>query len=234
MQAFLQRLTYGYVALFIGSQSLTGLLLLNETHSILVPAWRAFAGVLILLLITTAVFKRQGCHIIGEGMASGIFLAVISMFFTGLHPMNRFAAVRHLSAEGIIESDNVYLRSAPVVRMLESKGSKKSTQGGTFEIERYLYSPRIGVLLGKLLGDGEGSPDLGYEINGLPAWFFGVRVACEQFVFFAINLTPLLLAYCGYRHWKKKPQRDSLNFDPKSTLFLTGPFVLGLIPFISP
>ena len=126
----------------------------------------------------------------------------------------------------------MFLRSAHVVRMLESDDIKKSKRGRSIFVERYLYSPRIGLLLGKSLGEGNGSPEIGYELYGISAWLFGIRVACEQFSFFAINLTPILVAYGLYCHWKKKPLRDSLALDPVKALFLTGPFVIGLIPIL--
>jgi len=119
-----------------------------------------------------------------------------------------------------------------VVRMLESEGSRVSKSGGRFGIERYLYSPRIGILHGKSLGEGNGSPDIGYETYGVPAWLFGIRVACEQFVFYAINLSPLLIAYGFYCQWKSKPLKDSLAVEPVKALFLSGPFAIGLIPLI--
>lgn len=232
MQPILQRLIYGYVIIFLAAQTLTAGLLIYGDDPILIPKWRAIAGLLLLFAITAAVFWRRDNRIIGEGLAAGFFLALISLFFTGSHPMHQYAAVRHVTSDGFIESDEVFLRSAPVVKMLESEGSRKSKRGGSFGIERYLYSPRIGILLGKSLGEGKGSPEIGYELYGLSAWLFGIRVACEQFVFFAINLTPLLVGYGLYCHWKKKSPHDSLAVEPMRALFLTGPFIVGLIPLI--
>jgi hypothetical protein len=232
MHLILKRLIYGFVILFLATQALTILLLLYTDDPILIPKWRAIAGLLVLLGVSTAVFQKNDKRIIGEGLAVGVFLALISLFFVGSHPMHQYAAIRHVSSDGFIESDEVYFRSAPVVRVLESEGSRVSKGGGSFGIERCLYSPRIGILLGKSLGEGTGSPDIGYETFGISAWLFGVRVACEQFAFFAINLAPLLIAYGLYCQWKKKPPKDSLALDPVRALFLTGPFVVGLIPLI--
>ncbi|TAE86456.1 MAG: hypothetical protein EAZ71_11790 [Verrucomicrobia bacterium] len=233
MHPILQRLLYGLVILFLATQALTIGLLFYTDHPILIPKWRAIAGLLALLAVTAAVFRKNDKGIIDEGLvALGFCLAFISMFFEGSHPMHQYAAVRHVTADGFIESDEVYRRSAPVVRMLESEGSRVSKTGGSFSIERYLYSPRIGILLGKSLGEGKGSPDMGYETFGVSAWLFGIRVACEEFVFFAINLSPLLFAYGLYCQWKSKPLKDSLAIEPIKALFLTGPFAIGLIPLI--
>ena len=210
MHPILQRLIYGFVVLFIAAQALTGGLLIYADDPILMPRWRAIAGLLVFLAVTAVVFRKSDNRVIGEGLTAGFFLALISLFFIGAHPMHQYAAVRHVTADGFIESDEVYHSSAPVVKMLESEGSRVSKSGGSFGIERYLYSPRIGILLGKSLGEGKGSPDMGYELYGISAWLFGVRVACEQFTFFAINLAPLLIAYGLYCQWKRKPPKDSL------------------------
>jgi len=231
MHSILQRFLYGLVILFLAAQALTIGLLFYTDHPTLIPKWRAIAGLLGLLAVTAAVFHKHDKGIIGAGLVSGFFLAMISLFFIGSHPMHHYAAVRHVDSDGFIESDEVYFRSAPVVMLLESEGSRVSKSGGSFGIERYLYSPRIGILLGKSLGKGKGSPDIVYETFGIPAWLYGIRVACEQFTFFAINLAPLLIAYGCYQ-WRKKPQKDSLALVPVRAFFLTGPFVIGLIPLI--
>jgi hypothetical protein len=231
MHPILQRLLYGLVILFLGAQALTIVLLWHTDHSILIPKWRAIAGLLALLAVTAAVFHKDN-KLLVAGLASFFVLAFIGLFFMGSHPMHHYAAVRHVDSDGFIESDEVYFRSAPVVRMLESEGSRVSKSGGSFGIERYLYSPRIGIFLGKSLGEGKGSPDIAYETFGIPAWLFGIRVACEQFTFFAINLAPLLIAYGLYCQWKKKPPKDSLALDPVRAFFLAGPFAIGLIPLI--
>jgi hypothetical protein len=146
--------------------------------------------------------------------------------------MYHYAAVRHVRHDGIVESDEIYFRWAPVVRMLETEGSKTSEKGGWFGIERYLYSPRFGMVLDKRLGEGSGSPNMGYEVYGLAAWLFGIRAACEQFAFFAINLTPLLFLYALYCDHKKKPLSQSVSVIPVRALFLLGPFCLGLTPLL--
>jgi hypothetical protein len=232
MHPILQRLIYGFVILFLAAQALTGGLLIYANAPILMPKWRAIAGLLVLLAVTAAVFSKSDNRVISEGLAAGFFLGLISLFFIGTHPMHQYAAVRHVAADGVIKSDEVYRRSAPVVRMLESEGPRVSKSGGSFGIERFLYSPRIGILLGKSLGEGDGSPDIGYETYGVSAWLFGIRVACEQFAFFAINLFPLLIAYGFYCQWKSKPLKDSLAVEPVKALFLTGPFAIGIIPLI--
>ena len=232
MSSIFHRLVYGYVLIFVAAQALTGALLIYDNHSILIPTWRAFAGLMLLFIVTACVFRKENYRIATEGLAAGLILAWVSLFFTGYHPMSTYVAVRHVTPDGFIESDEVFKRTAPVVQTLESKGSRKSAEGGSFGIERYLYSPRIGILLGKSLGDGDGSPDIGYEVYGFAAWLFGIRVACEQFGFYAMNLTPLLCAYGGYCYWKKKPLKTSLDLDPIRVLFLTGPLVVGLLPLI--
>jgi hypothetical protein len=244
MHPILQRLLYGIVILFLAAQALTIGLLFFTDHPILIPKWRAIAGLLALLAVTAVVFHKNDKEIIGAGLYSvfglqlsslvplGVGLGLISLFFEGSHPMYQYAAIRHVTADGFIESDEVYHRSAPVIKMLESEGSRISKSGGSFGIERYLFSPRIGILLQKSLGEGKGSPDMRYELYGISAWLFGVRVACEQFTFFAINLSPLLIFYGLYCQWKKKPPKDSLALEPVRALFLTGPFGVGLIPLI--
>jgi hypothetical protein len=232
MNPIIQRLIYGLVVIFLASQTLTIGLLFTSGDSILMPKTEALLGLLALFAISVFVFKKDDNNIIGISVSAGFLLLIISLFFDGPYPMHQYAAVRHINQNGFISSDEVYLRSAPVVKMLESEGARTSKDGGSFGIERYLYSPRIGILLGKSLGDGDGSPDLGYETSGVSAWLFGVRVACEQFTFYAINLCPLIVAWGAYRQWKKKPLRDSLTIDPMKALFLTGPFAIGLIPLI--
>ena len=233
MHPILKRLIYGLVILFLTTQALTIFMLLNNDDSYLIPKWRSIMGLLLLLGVSTAFFQKNEKRTFGEVMAAGMILALISLFFImGSHPMNQYAAIRHVNSDGFIESDEVYLRSAPVVKMLESEGPRLSEAGGSFEIERYLYSPRIGILLGKSLGEGTGYPDIGYETFGISAWLFGVRIACEEFAFFAINLAPLLIAYGLYCQWKKEPPKDSLTLDHVRALFLIGPFILGLLPII--
>lgn len=228
------------------------MLIQTDTPAADIRKWRAIGGLLILLAITAAVFRKGGNELIGAGFASGVVflpIASISLFFVSAHPMNQYAAVLHTdSPDGVIKDDGsshldevmesihkqegVYHRWAPIVKKLESEGSIVSKSGGSFWIERYLYSPRIGILFGKYPGEDKGSPDIGYEIRGVSAWLFGIRVACEQFAFFAINLAPLLIVYGFYCQWKSKPPKDSLTIDPAKALFLTGPFMLGLIPLI--
>ena len=206
--------------------------MLYYEHPILVPKWRAIAGLLILLGLTAAVFATKKRIIIGEGMAASLFLLLVSVLFEWPLPTYRYAAVRHVDSDGYIRSDEIYLRSAPVVKMLEREGSRTSPEGGWFGIERYLYSPRIGLVLGKSLGDGNGSPAMDYEVDGFTAWLFGIRAACEEFAILAINFTPALLLYGAYCHHKRKPLRDSLALEPSRAMFLIGPFCLGLVPLL--
>ena len=216
--------------LFWGVLGIT-IVILWGNNLILISKWRSIAGLSVLIAISTAVFFRIGLIQIYTIMVSGWLLFLISLFFHGSHPMHQYAAIRHVNADNHIESDEIYLRSASVVKMLESKECI-STIGESIRIERYLYSPRIGLLDGKLLGKSTEFPIFRYETSGIPSWLFGVRVACEQFAFFALNLWPLFIAYGLFCQWKEKPPNESLALDPLSALFLTGPFAIGLIPLI--
>ena len=232
MPPLIQRLVYGWVIIFVASVTMTGGLLVYSNDSILLPKWRAIVGLLFLFGAAVAIFAAKNRSVLGLGAAAGFLLVIVSLFFEWAHPVYRYAAVRRVDPDGYVKSDEIYLRSAPVVRMLENDGARKSQNGGWFGIERYLYSPRIGMVLGKSLGEGTGSPEFGYEISGFAAWLFGIRAACEEFSFFVINLTPALLIYGLYCRYRKKPQRQSLTLQPARALFLAGPFCLGLTPLI--
>ena len=209
-----------------------------------VPKGRALLGLAILTVAAAFILARNSTYdspwvyfngiLLGIGLMSGFALGLIGLSFGGPHPMRGYATVRHINSDGFIESDEVYLRSAPVVKMLEKEGPRTSFDGGLFRIEGYLYSPRIGLVLGASLGEGRGSPDFGYELNGIAAWLFGVRAACEAFAFSSVNFTPAILAYALYCHYKKKPPNHSLAIQPLRALFLLAPFCLGLIPILGP
>ncbi len=234
MQIFVRCLIFGYVLIFLASISFVAISLLHAHEPILIPKSRALCGLGVLLGITTAVFGGKNLEVIWVGLGSGFLLVFASLFFSGAHPMYQFAAVRHSNAAGFITSDEVYLRTAPSVKKFESEGGKKSKEGGWTGIERYLYSPRLGVLIGKSIGEGKGSPEYSYELSGVAAWFFGARAACETFAFYSINLTPLILV-CGLFAFRGKvsPQ-ESIPFEPVRALFLLGPLVVGLIPVLGP
>jgi hypothetical protein len=234
MHPILKRYVHGLAILFLALQAMTAILLFYYEDAILIPKWRALAGLFVLFALTAVVFGRREKQIVGAGLAAGLFLPLISVFFLDSHPMHQYAAVRHTNTDGYIESDEVYLRSSSVVRMLEPEGFRIYKNGERRVIERYLYSARIGLLLGKSLAEGKENPGIGYEIYGISAWLFGARVACEQFTFFAINLTPLLIAYGLYCQWRKKPPKDSVAVEPVGGVFLAGPFLIGLIPLIGP
>jgi hypothetical protein len=230
MHPILRRLIYGFVILFFASQALTILQLFNAPDYMF-ARWRSIAGLLALLGISAAVFQFK-TQIMQSLLASWFFLGLISIFLGLSNPMHQYARVCHVNSDGSIESNEVYFRTAPIVTMLESKGNEASVGGERFVIGEYFYSPRIAVLKGESLRQETTFRDVLFRTSGIYAWLFGVRVACEQFAFFAINLAPLLIAYGLYRQWKNEPPFNSLELDPVRALFLIGPFVVGLIPLI--
>ncbi len=159
---------------------------------------------------------------------------LLSMFFEWPHPMHQYAGVRHVTSDDHIESDEVWRRDAPVVKMLETEGSRESKAGGTFGIERYLYSARTALMMNRRLGDGSASPSLSYETHGLPAWLFGIRAAWEQFTFFALSLTPVIAGLAWHFGRVHRPQVSSVHISATHAVYLLAPFCIGLAPLIHP
>lgn len=239
MALFVHRLISSYIVVFVAAITLTGMLLFSRVDdSILVPRWRSLCGLGIIVIVFSFIvlFAEKDIRFIGHGLICGLPLALGWMFLDGPHPLHRFTAIREINSDGIIESDEVYFRTSKVVKRFESEGWKSFPDGSQVGVGRYLYSPRIGVLLGKTMGRGDGSPDYSYEAFGLAAWLFGIRAACEQFVFFSINLTPLILIYglFAFRHKGPVPEEEFPFFDPTSSLLLIGPLVIGVIPLLGP
>ena len=59
MHPILQRLVYGLIILFLGTQALTIAFLFYSGDSMLIPKWRAIVGILALLALTAAVFDGK-------------------------------------------------------------------------------------------------------------------------------------------------------------------------------
>jgi len=229
-------LLYGYYLILIGAQAGTVFLLLNGDFQfgISISAGSAVAGLSVSLLSTLLVFNKTNLKGIFEvGFGFILWLLLMPLFMILPHPMNQYAAVREYDSSRLIEFDEIYMRSAPIVRELEAKGFKRTREGRSLVIEGYLYSPRIGMLAGKIVGAGYGAPELADEGRGIAAWLFGVRAACEQFAFLAINLTPLIFAFAVYRIWRNKDTSDLPIIEPIRGLFFLGPFAIGIIPLIS-
>lgn len=225
----LHRIIYGLALIFVGSLLLISFLIIFVDDSILIPKGRSIFGLIALWAVTAAVFRHKEMRyaIINNGSTVGVIMLLLyGVFFTGSHPMYKYAAIRTCDSDGYIIEDEMYFRHASIVKRLESRGTNE------YHVERYLYSPRLGIFLGKTLGTGEGAPEMRYETSGFSAWFSGIRVACEQFTFFAINLLPFLIGYSIYRYRKNIPKTQSIALDPVKALFLIGPFILGLIPLI--
>lgn len=234
MNPFFARLVYGWTLILLACIAMVGILLFNVGDTILVARWRPLLGLLGFLMLSISVVASIEGGLIGGGLAAGIGLMVLSIFFEWRHPMHSYAGVRHIRSDDYIESDDVWRRDAPVVKMLEAEGTRKSQEGGSFGIERYLYSARTALLMNRRLGDGPASPSLSYETGGLQVWIFGIRAACEQFTFYSLNLTPVIAGFAYYFHRRKRPQISSSRVTTTHAVYLLAPFCIGLAPLIHP
>ena len=232
MKPFFARLVYGWTIILLACIAMIGILLFSVGDTILVAKWRPIIGLLGFIILSISVIASIDSKIIGGGLAAGIGLMAISMFFEWRHPMHPYACVRHVTSDDYIEADNIWLRDSPIVKMLEIEGTRKSPEGGSFWVERYLYSARTALMMKRRLGDGPASPSLSYETHGFPAWIFGIRAACEQFTFFAVNLTPIIAGLAWYFGRSGRPQLSSSRVTATHAIFLLAPFCVGLAPII--
>jgi len=236
MHSILQRLIYGWAIILFACVGLGVGLLLTIENPTWIPKWRAILGLILFTAVAVAALGLKDklldkdAEFLVIAVIGVVLLILVDSFFHGKHPMHRYAGVRQVTPDGFVETDEIFLRTAPVVRMLEEHGSRKSEDEGWFGIERYMYSVRFGLLLGRSLGYGEGEIVMDYEDYGLPAWLLGIRAVCEEFTFFAINLSPILLGYGIYCEYKKKPPKYSLAIKPVRSLFMLAPFCLGSFP----
>jgi hypothetical protein len=160
------------------------------------------------------------------------------------HPLQPYAVVRKLADDGTVKEDEIYRRTAPIVRSLEEPlGYTARMPDAHQHVLGYRYSARYGVLLREFLGEDEGKPNLHYECRPPLSLGFCPRVSCELFAFTAINLFPLLALYALLLHSRERkqtlaealrnpwpPERLSLPH----CLWLAPPFVLGLAPLVYP
>ena len=231
----LKRLILGNVYLLTSCILSVGLSLL-QMDSFFIPTKRSLV---VLAVFLGAIYKLISNdksvenNFFAGGICGVILLLFVSLFFNGKHPLYQYAAVRTSEDSGFILEDDVYFRWAPIVKRIENKGKYKNRDGYGVAIERYLYSPRIGVVLGKHMGIEKGAPMYFIERDGIKAWFFGARAACEMYAFYAINLTPAFLLYALIRIYKKPELQASEDVRFVYLSYLSSPFIIGLIPLLS-
>ena len=233
-----RRLLVFTVVLLFACIGLTALLLFYSDNDILVAKWRGIAGLLTASALFALPFRRQRFAIPLAGLMCTLPLVLLSItvdifIFQSRQPLTQYAAVRRVKDDDI-ESDEIWLKTAPVVKMLQRQGTRHSKTRGDLYIERYLYSWRTGLLMGKVLGEGKGSPHAVYEVSGVSAWLFPVRAACEQFTFYLVTLFPAALVAAVVVHLRGRPLKYSSSFPVASSVIALPAFLVGLVPLLSP
>lgn len=256
-KAMLHKITKGWTAILLGCIAEAALMLFYDDNDFM-PKWRPLISLVLFAAFVYLIIDWSFEEAFALSMLVMFGLALLSaVLFNGPHPMKYYAAVRYDTENGFIAHDLIYLREAPLVQLLEKTGPRKVNNWGSLEIEylrlisdarddvqslhiglesvyieRYLYSPRMGLLLGKDFAMGEGEPRINDPYSGIQAWLLGIRAACEEFAFWAINLTPLLLAYAIYCKLRKRPQGVSGLSVPTNAWTLLVPFCIGLFPLM--
>jgi hypothetical protein len=230
MKKFAKRFIYGLIIIFFTTIFLVGVSLAYSERVDPYYTEDSLGGLFFFFLLFAFLFKGKIMRIIATGWCLVIPLGILFMFLEVKSPIQNYAAIANENNIDLIKYDKIYPIHSEKVKAIEQNGPTKLENGKYKYIERYFYSPNIGIIMGKWEGD-ESIVIRDKLLNYRGA--FGVITACEMFVFFSINLIPLLTLYGLFCHWKSSPQTSSEKIMVVDALILFVPVIIGSVPLFS-